>query len=327
MKIGLTYDLRQEYLDRGLSAEETAEFDSEETILALEAALGELGHATARVGGVRRLVERLGAGDRWDLVFNLAEGLHGVGREAQVPALLEAYSIPYVFSDPLVLALTLHKGMTKRVVRDLGLRTPDFALIERASDLAEVRLPFPLFVKPAAEGTGKGIGPENLVARPEALRRVVIDLLARYPDGVLIEEYLPGPEFTSGVLGSGPAARVVGTMEVRFTSMNEHELYGYHTKAHYQGRVTYHLVEGDLARACEEMALSAWRGLGCRDAGRLDLRMDARGELAFIEVNPLAGLNPVHSDLPILCRMAGIEYRELIRRIVASALERYSRLG
>jgi D-alanine-D-alanine ligase len=327
MKIGLTYDLRQDYLDAGLGTEETAEFDQEETIEALETALGELGHRTERIGHVKELVARLAGGQSWDLVFNLAEGVHGVGREAQVPALLDAYAIPYVFSDPLVLALTLHKGMAKHVVRDLGLPTPDFVCIERASELSRMNLPLPLFVKPVAEGTGKGIGPESLVERPEDLARVVGELLVRYPGGVLIERYLPGREFTSGIIGSGPEARVVGTMEVGFTATNGHQLYGYDTKSHYQDRVTYHLVDGELARACEQIALRVWRGLGCRDAGRLDLRMDAQGELSFLEVNPLAGLNPVHSDLPILCRLAGIEYRELIRWIVASALERYPGLG
>jgi D-alanine-D-alanine ligase len=322
MKIGLTFDLRQDYLDAGLGVEQTAEFDQEETIVALETALGELGHDTERIGHVKELVARLAGGRRWDLVFNVAEGLHGVGREAQVPALLDAYRIPYVFSDPLVLALTLHKGMAKRVVRDLGVRTPDFACVARVSELSAVSLPFPLFVKPVAEGTGKGIGPESLVEGLEALGRVVGDLLARYPEGVLIERYLPGREFTSGIIGTASGAHVVGTMEVGFTEANGQKLYGYDTKSHYEDRVTYHLVEGDLAQACEQIALTVWRGLGCRDAGRLDLRMDAQGELHFLEVNPLAGLNPVHSDLPILCRLGGIEYQELIRQIVASALAR-----
>jgi D-alanine-D-alanine ligase len=327
MKVGLAYDLRQDYLDAGFGVEETAEFDQEETIVALETALGELGYATERIGHVKELVARLAGGRSWDLVFNVAEGLCGVGREAQVPALLDAYRIPYVFSDPLVLALTLHKGMTKHVVRDLGVRTPDFACVEHLSELSRVKLPFPLFVKPVAEGTGKGIGPESLVEGPEALGRVVGDLLHRYPDGVLVERYLPGREFTSGIVGSGPEARVVGTMEVGFTEVNGHRLYGFHTKSHYEGRVTYHLVDGDLAQACEQIALAVWRGLGCRDAGRLDLRMGADGELYFLEVNPLAGLNPVHSDLPILCRLGGVEYRELIQQIVASALARYPGLG
>src|SRR5581483_5078997 len=128
MRIGVTYDLRSDYLAMGYGEEETAEFDSEITINAICDALTGLGWRVERIGNVRRLVEALGAGKRWDAVFNFCEGLKGVSREAQVPALLEAFDIPYVFSDPLTLALTLDKAMTKRVVRDAGVPTADFAV-------------------------------------------------------------------------------------------------------------------------------------------------------------------------------------------------------
>ena len=158
MLVGLTYDLKADYLALGVSPEDAAEFDKEETIAGFEAALRELGYETARVGHARALVKRLEAGDRWDLVFNICEGLRGVAREAQVPAILDLYGVPYVFSDPLVLALTLHKGLTKRVVRDAGVPTSDFCVYETAEDLEGLRFDAPFFVKPVAEGTGKEIG-------------------------------------------------------------------------------------------------------------------------------------------------------------------------
>jgi D-alanine-D-alanine ligase len=153
----MTYDLRDDYLAEGYGEEETAEFDHPATIAAIEGALRTLGHETERIGHIRTLAKRLVAGEKWDLVFNIAEGLRGFGREAQVPALLEAYDIPYVFSDPLVLSLALHKGMTKRVIRDLGIPTPDFTVVESPEEIERVALPFPLFAKPIAEGTGKGV--------------------------------------------------------------------------------------------------------------------------------------------------------------------------
>src|SRR5436309_5222410 len=130
MKIGLTYDLRSEYLAAGYSDEETAEFDRAETIDALEGALRELGHQSDRIGHARQLIERLAAGDRWELVLNICEGLHGLAREAQVPAILDVYGIAYTFSDPLVMALSLHKGLTKTVLRDAGVPTPRFVVVE-----------------------------------------------------------------------------------------------------------------------------------------------------------------------------------------------------
>ena len=155
--IGITYDLREDYAHAGYDEEETAEFDGIETIAAIEGALCSLGHATDRIGHAGTLVRRLATGHRWDLVFNIAEGMHGFGRQALVPALLDAYEIPYTFSDPLSLSVTLHKGMAKHIVRDQGIPTADFAIVSDLADLKDVALPFPLFVKPVAEGTSKGI--------------------------------------------------------------------------------------------------------------------------------------------------------------------------
>ena len=322
MRVGLTYDLREEYLAMGYGMEETAEFDKPDTVEGIEGALRELGHETDRIGHVRALAARLVAGDRWDMVFNIAEGMHGVGREALVPALLDAWRIPYTFSDPLVLALSLHKGMTKSVVRGLGVPTPDFAVVETSADLDAVALPYPLFAKPVAEGTGKGITAASKLRTPDELRSVATDLLARFRQPVLVETYLPGREFTVGIAGTGPGAEVLGIMEVLLGEGAEADAYSYFNKENYQGRVSYHLVRDAAADRCAELALRAWRGLGCRDGGRRDFRLDAAGEANFIEVNPLAGLHPVHSDLPIICRLGGIPYVELIRRIMDSARQR-----
>jgi D-alanine-D-alanine ligase len=322
MRIGITYDLRDEYLAEGYTEEETAEFDHPLTISAIEEALRSLGYETDRIGHIRALARRLVAGDRWDLVFNIAEGLHGFGREAQVPALLDAWEIPYTFSDPLVLTLTLHKGMTKRVIRDLGIPTPDFAVVETPEEALAVALPFPLFAKPVAEGTGKGVTAASKIVDRTELVRVCRELLAAFCQPVLIETFLPGREFTVGIIGTGAEAFAPGVMEVHLTEKAEKEVYSYANKEEWNGRIEYALATDTMAREAEKMALAAWRGLGCRDGGRIDLRADANGVPGFIEVNPLAGIRPEHSDLPILCNLAGMPYRELIDRIMRSALKR-----
>jgi D-alanine-D-alanine ligase len=325
MTIGLTYDLRQDYLDAGYSPEHTAEFDRADTIEGIELALQALGHSTRRVGNIKSLVRRLAAGERWDLVFNICEGMFGMGREAQVPALLDAYEIPYTFSGPLILALALDKGLTKTVVRSFGVPTPDFAVVAAAADVAAVHLPFPLFAKPLAEGTGKGIDSRSKVDTPRQLADVCGELLARFSQPVLVETYLPGREFTVGIVGSGAEAEVIGIMEVLLKPEAEANAYSYVNKEKYEELVRYDLVAAAEAEACAQVALRAWRGLGCLDGGRIDVKMDGGGVVNFIEVNPLAGLNPVHSDLPIICRLQGISYQDLIARIVASACNRLSR--
>jgi D-alanine-D-alanine ligase len=323
MRIGVTYDLRDDYLRQGYSELETAEFDSPETVAAIEASLLQMGHKVCRIGNVRALTLRLAAGERWDLVFNIAEGLNGFGREAQVPALLDAFAIPYTFSDPLVCALTLHKAIAKDLVSVRGLPTPDSVLVTTLADLDGLALPFPLFAKPVAEGTSKGITGDSRITSTRRLRQVCAELLERYRQPVLVERYLRGREFTVGILGTGPRARVLGTMEVALKAGADAAIYSYRNKQEWEQLVGYALLEEpDLRGQVEQVALAAWTHLACRDGGRVDIRLDENGVPNFIEVNPLAGLNPHSSDLPIMARLSGMCYEALIQAIVASACER-----
>lgn len=327
LSVGLTYDLRDDYRAEGHDDEATAEFDAIDTIDAIAGALEARGFAVERIGHVRALTRRLAAGARWDFVFNIAEGVHGVAREAQVPALLDAHAIPYTFSDPLVLALTLDKAMTKRVLRDCGLATARFAVVHDRAEAWAVDLPYPLFAKPLAEGTGKGINAASLCTDPAALAATVGSLIGRFGQPVLVETYLPGREFTVGITGTGAAAVALGVMEVRFLPSAEAGFYTFANKEHYEDRVGYALAADAEARAAGALALAAWRALGCRDGGRIDLRSDADGVPHLIEVNPLAGLHPVRSDLVILAGLAGIGHRALLDRILDAFLARHPALA
>lgn len=323
MRVGVTFDLRADYLARGFSEEDTAEFDSEVTITAICEALASLGHIPERIGGVQRLATRLAAGERWDGVFNFCEGLKGVAREAQVPALLEAYDVPYVFSDPLTLCVALDKGMAKRILRDCGVPTAPFAVIEDPKDATAISLPYPLFLKPVAEGSGKGIGANSKVDNRQELEMAAAELLRRFEQPVLAEQFLPGREFTVGITGTGRDAEVLGVMEVLWTEGAAPHGYGYENKEHWEGRMDYRLVDDGEAREAAQVALEAWRALRCRDGGRIDIRSDHRGKPHFIEVNPLAGLNPDRSDLCFIARFQGISYRDLIGRIMESFARRH----
>jgi D-alanine-D-alanine ligase len=314
MHIGMTYDLVADWAGEGLDAEQLAEFDGEATIDAIATHFLQRGHRLEKIGRARALISRLNDGPRWGIVFNICEGLHGPGREALVPALLESFGVPCVFSDSLVLALTLHKGHTKRVVRDAGVPTADFTVLDRPD--APCPLPYPLFLKPIGEGTGKGIGPSSLCHTLREVETEAARLLARFRQPVLAESYLPGREFTVGIVGTGTAAQVVGVMEIDSSTT-----YGFATKKHYQD-VRYRLADDAEGRAAAEVALGAWQVLGCRDGGRVDLRSDAAGQPNFLEVNPLPGLHPIDSDLVILSRLAGHDHGWLLDRIMESACAR-----
>ncbi len=333
MKIGLTFDLKDLYLQEGLSYEEAAEFDSETTISAIETSLNNLGYETERIGHVKNLIDALSKGKRWDLVFNFCEGLYGYGREAVVPAILDAYKIPYTFSDPLTLSVSLHKGITKMIVRDLNITTSNFFVVEDNTDLQKVNsenLEYPLFVKPISEGTSKGISTLSKIKNKEELHAAISGLQKRFNQPILVEEFLPGREFTVGILGSGKKAKSIGVMEIivkeqsQLVNEQQENIYSFALKAeqNYSEVIDLKMVTGDLEVKAKEIALKIWAALGGRDAGRVDLKIDKKGNIAFIELNPLAGLTPDFSDLVLLAKLNGIDYQTLIGKIVESAKER-----
>lgn len=323
MNIGLVYDLRQDYLMEGYEEETVAEFDSPETIDALCFSLRAVGHTPVRIGHGRALARALAEGQRWDMVFNIAEGLRGRCREAQVPALLELYDIPYTFSDPLVCALTLDKALAKRLVQAAGLPTPAFAVVQDMTQLADIALPYPLFAKPLAEGTSKGVDATSRATDPAALADVCGRLILKGQGPVLVETYLPGREFTVGIVGSGPGAVAVGTMEISIRPEAGTRDYSFEVKERCEAWVDYIMLEEAVLKAdVETLAVQAYRVLELRDGGRVDIRLDADGRPAFIEVNPLPGLHPTHSDLPMIATGVGWTYAQLIGAILSSAEQR-----
>lgn len=320
MRVGLTYDLRDDYLAQGFTEEEAGEFDVPETIDALAGAIGRAGHDVERIGGVRPLVAALAAGRRWDLVFNICEGAYGIAREAQVPALLEAFDIPVTFSSADVLVIAHDKSLAKLVARQAGVLTPDFVVVRQTSDISAIALPFPLFVKPLAEGTSKGVREASRVANSTALRERCVEILETYRQPALVELFLPGTEYTVGILGTGLSARPIGVSEIIFRPGGDPSVYSWHNKMDAFDELP--LRNDPPAQAAAETALAAWRAIGCRDAGRVDIRCDALGRPAFIEVNPLAGLRPGWSELVILSEQAGLSHDALIAAILTEATSR-----
>jgi len=326
VRIGLAFDHRDAFVRKaGDPADADTEWDSEETIALLEEAIRSLGHEVVRLGGGRDIIRLASHGPLGvDLVFNICEGRDGRSREAQVPAILDLLEIPYTGSDPLTMAVSLDKGITKRLLRDRGVPTPDFAVLADSDQSESVKLPYPLFVKPLHEGTGKGITADSVVRTGRELADQVAWIVHTYRQPALVEEYLPGREFTVGILGNSPPA-AIGTMEVLVSDPGESGVYSSTSKAEWEKKVRYRYnadIEPDLRSRVEETAVQAFIALECRDFGRIDLRCDAAGTPHVMEVNPLAGLSPVHSDLCFIARESGMPYRELIGRILEESCRR-----
>jgi len=317
-----------------IARDEFAEWDSPTTIAAVEAALSHLGKVV-RLEAKEDFPEKLRQANP-DIVFNIAEGFHGVNRESHVPAICEFYGIPYSGSDPFTLTLCLDKARTKETLTFHGIPTPRFAVVERVEDLGPVteKLPFPLFVKPLHEGSSKGITDANLCFDRGHLTRQTAFLLENYRQPVLVEEYLPGKEFTCAVVGNGDDAIVLPLVAMNFETLPKGALPIYSFDAKFvwdrpenpldifqcPARITR-----ELQASIERVTLDAFRVLGCRDWARIDVRLDASGSPNVLEVNPLPGILPDPADnscLPKAARAAGIGYEELIQNCLKYAASR-----
>lgn len=322
MKIGFTYDLKEDYLNKGYSQTQVAELDSIETVEAIAQALKECNFEVDYIGNVENLLTSLASGKRWPIVFNICEGIRGSTRESQVPSILEVYNIPYVFSDSLALAITLNKDVAKSVVAKHKIATAPFCSVNEIEDIDNLALTYPLFVKPNRGGTGMGISHNSIVANKEELILRCEALIANNDNPILIESYLSGREFTVGIIGTGKKASAIGVMEIVVDQSEQQGIYSYKSKQEYKKWVNYKSVEPEIEKECKKIALDVWKVLNCFDGGRVDLKMDGDSKLYFLEINPLAGLNPIDSDLPILAALSGISYQNLIETIMKNACER-----
>ncbi len=326
LRVGITYNLRKDFPAReNQPIDLWEEFDSEETIDAIQKVLESDGHPVLKLGGGPQLIDRLKR-TPVDFVFNIAEGVGSRSREAHIPALLEFLNIPYTGSDPLTLALTLDKAMAKRVVMSAGLPTPRFKRVVKMEDLHTVELQYPLFVKLCYEGSSKGVRLDSKVLDRPSLEQKTKWLLESYGPPVLVEEFVRGPEFTVGILGNEEPS-VLGVMQIEIKGKSPDEsIYSLEVKREWEERVRYHCpppIENKLLRRIEEVALGIYRVLDCRDVSRVDLRVGEDGIPYFLEVNPLPGLSPIYGDLPIMAKKMGWEYESLVNAIFHHALKRY----
>jgi D-alanine-D-alanine ligase len=315
--------------------DEFAEWDTPETIAAVERALAAYGEVI-RLEANEDFPEKLRAA-KPDIVFNIAEGRHGPNREAHVPAICEFHGIPYTGSDPFTLSLCLDKARTKEALAARGVPTPRFFVASTVAD-AQARggeLSFPVFAKPIHEGSSKGVFASNFCRDRAELEARVAFLLQRYEQPVIVEEFLSGAEFTCGVLGNGAEARVLPIVAIRFDTLPEGAVpvYGYEAKWIWDTPENPleifecpAAISDELRGKIEAVTLAAYNAVGCRDWTRLDVRCDAAGEPHVLEVNPLPGILPdpkENSCLPKSARAAGISYDELIQACLLAGAKRY----
>ncbi len=309
-----------------------AEWDTVGTIDAVAHALSMFNDVTL-VEANMDAYEKLRTGG-FDIVFNIAEGMNGVSREAHVPAMLEFLGLPYTGSDPLTLATCLDKARTKEILDYHGIPTSRFVVAESFEKAVSAGLNYPLFVKPLHEGSSKGIYNSSYVTDPYLLRLEVQRILSDYSQPALVEEYLPGQEFTVALLGNGSELRVLPPVEINFSSLPSEALpvYSYEAKWLWDTKNSPieifrcpAQIDKSIEKKIEETCRATFEVLRCRDWCRIDLRLDAKGEPNVLEVNPLPGILPdpeEHSCFPMASRAAGMDYNQMINSVLSTALKR-----
>jgi D-alanine-D-alanine ligase len=329
MKIGLTYDLKDDVLVNQDQPEDALEeYDSLETVSGITGALEAMGHSVLRLGGGRKFLNDILQEDI-ELVFNIAEGRGTFrSREAQIPGVLEMLGIPYTGSDPQCLAICLDKPLTKKLAASTGVATPKWQVITNHSQLDEINLKdfcFPVFIKPAFEGSSKGIRVRSRIENAREANETALALLERYQQPVMIEEFIAGDEITVGVVGNSPP-KILGIMRILPREKNDYFVYSLEVKRDWERLVDYECparLEATVLERISDSSLKAFQAFGCRDVSRLDFRLSRDGTPYFLEINPLPGLNPKSGDIVIMAKKIGWTYEGLISAILEAALKRY----
>jgi D-alanine-D-alanine ligase len=325
LKVGLAFNLKRVASLPGGEVDQDAEYDSPKVIAAVKDAIASYGHEVIELEATPELPAMIGPLGV-DVVFNMAEGIRGRNREAQVPALLELLDIPYSGSDAATMSLALDKALAKRVVAQAGFPTAPFLTMLSGKERLPKDFVFPAIVKPVAEGSSKGVLKTSVVQNEAELRELVKVIIGKYRQAALVETYLSGREFTVALLGER-RPKVLPAMEIVFINKDhKHPVYSFDHKLDWSTEIRYDRpaqVDAALAKELERVARGAFTALGCRDVARVDLRMDQEGRVNFLEVNPLPGLSPGWSDLCLIAESAGMDYRTLIGEILEPALRRF----
>jgi D-alanine-D-alanine ligase len=304
------------------------EYDSMETVQLIKSSIEANGHQVVLLGGGSAFLDKIGK-EKVDLVFNIAEGQGNYrSRESQVPAVLEMLDIPYSGSDPLCLGICLDKELTKKMVAMQGVTTPKWRLVKDYAELSSIDwagFKFPLMIKPAHEGSSKGVRLSSVAVNMQELESEARRQFEGYNQALMVEEFIGGDEITVGITGNSPA-QVLAMMRILPRQKTEHFVYSIEVKRDYLRQVDYECplkLDAGTIKKLEDASLRIFDILGCRDFARIDFRLDKDGNPYFLEINPLPGLGN-HSDLVIMAAMLGISHKELVDKILTAAVKRYS---
>jgi len=325
LRVGIACNIKTDH-----GSDMQAEFDEPETVAAICGALEKEGYVPIVLEATTDFPKKLTA-EAPDIVFNIAEGKSGRNREAQIPAILEYYDVPYTGSDAATLSIALDKALTKSIVEDAGVQTPSFFTLKKGFTVLPDEISYPVLVKPNAEGSSKGVSDTCVAKNRDELQTLVENQMTLYDEDLLCEQYIDGREFTVGIIGNGEDAHVFEPMEIIYHKLRgEYKIYSFEVKRNYREYISYKCppdISAEVSTCMKQYAKKVYDRLGCVDFTRIDFRLSSDGKVYFIEANPLPGLAPGYSDFPMLAGFNGIEYDTIVCRVLKCALKRYEMKG
>lgn len=322
-KVGIAYNLKKDIASG--TDDSQAEYDSIDTVNSIKSVLEKVGYSVILIEADVFFVEKIKR-LRPDIIFNIAEGRNGRGREGQVPAILSFLDIPYSGSDETTLCITLDKTITKDYLNNFCVLSPKSQTFNSTSDLKNCNLNFPVIVKPNSEGSSKGIRDVSIAKNLQEIN-LLKQHTSAYGISFIAEEYIEGREFTVGIIGNGTETHVFEPMEIEFKTKQQYTIYSYEVKQDYTKHVEYVCpanIRKQLSDKIKAISLKIYNSLSCRDFSRIDFRIDKNENVYFIEINPLPGLARGYSDFPMLAEKCGVSYDELVLKILDSAIKRYN---
>ncbi len=324
--IGIAFNLKKNGID-----DQEEEYDEIETIETLKKEIEKYGFKVILLEQDKVFFKKI-IQEKPDFVFNIAEGRGKTrSRESQIPSILESLNLPYSGSDPLALAITLDKYLTNCILKSAQIPVPLMYIVREKKDIQSLTDIFKknkcYVIKPRWEGSSKGIFLNSIVTNLNELRERVVNILVNYEQPALIEEFLEKDEITVGVCGNDKSMRILGMMKIGPTDSTQKKfLYCFENKKDWQSKIKYQpqrTISKETQNLLKKYTLLAYETLELKDIARIDFRLDKKNTPKIIDINPLPGLSPFYSDLPILYRLKGGDYSDLVRIILVESFKRY----
>lgn len=319
--VGLVYNKPKEMTSKEKELDPRSYRQPEIIAKSIKEALESRGHTVKMIPGSYNLIQDIKEAGDLDVIFNSCTGINNKTEQANIVAILELMNIPFVGSGLDTQTIALHKGHAKAAFDAAGVPVSPFQVLIDGDEELNDDLEFPLFVKPEGEGSGVGITMDSIVHNEEELRKKANEIIEDFKQPALVEGFLPGREFTVGVVGTKDP-KVLPICEITFAEDSDAIIQTVDTKADNEViRVCPPDISTELEEEISDCVLKAYKALNCSEYARIDTKLDEDGRVNIIELNSLPALEPDHSHFSHMVRETGHNMADLVEKLVEEAMD------